>query len=77
MACLSLLNAVVLTSAEKVSGYTAAGNATQGGPDTAGLFQTVVDELNQAVVKLNAIQAVMPAGTNKTNIATALTSLSS
>lgn len=76
MACLSLLNAVALTAAEKVSGYTAAGNATQGGPDTAGQFSTVIDELNQAVAKLTAIQAVMPAGTNKTNIATALAALS-
>lgn len=76
MACLSLLNAVTLLAAEKVSGYTASGNATQGGPDTAGWFGAVVDELNQCVTKLTAIQAVMPSGTNKTNIATALTALS-
>jgi hypothetical protein len=76
MACNSLIQAVSLLAAEKQSGYTAGANATQGGPDMAGMMSAIQDEAAQLVLKLTAFQAVMPSGTNKTNLATALTALS-
>lgn len=74
MACLTLVNAIpVLTTAELAQGYS--GRPTDGGVDNGGLFSAIKDELNQCNVKLTLLLANMSAGTNKTNLTTALAAL--
>ena len=70
---LTALVAVTLTTTETQSGYTS--EATNGGPDAEGLLASAITDLQAASTKLTELVAVLPTGSNKTAINTALTTL--
>lgn len=65
-----ILGGLTLTPTEAVSG--SATRATDGGPDANGLLKSAVLDLQAAAVKLSQVNAVMPAGSNKTALAAQL-----
>ncbi len=70
---LTALTGITLTPTEQVSGYSS--EATNGGPDVQGLLSSAIAALQTASAQLTEIVAVMPSGSNKTAINSALTTL--
>lgn len=72
---IKVLGDLTLSASEQASGYTDSSNATDGGPDVQGMFLAALADLRAAAAKLTAINAVLPAGSNKTAISGELTKL--
>lgn len=71
MAILAPLSALAITPTEQAAGYA----GTDGGLDVTGTLTSVVAEVQQCILKLNAMAAKMPAGSNKTAVQAAATAL--
>lgn len=66
----TVLSGLSLTAAEVAAGYSV--KATDGGYDNYFLLQETIIRLNEAASTLTALNAGMPAGSNKTAIAAQL-----